>query len=181
MYIEKKLIGETVALKSVEMDDAEFILNIRNNEKISKFLPKLKISLEDQKKWINKQRSDRDSYYFIVEDIQNEKKLGTISVYDIVGNHGETGRFCSIGNFIQNTEAIVLLYDFVFYDLLLDYVTIWVYKENKPVIAMNTQIGFEWTEQVKADDGRDTCVGILRPERYENKIRAIRKSFTKMN
>lgn len=179
MFIEGYIDGATVRLRSVNENDAAFILAIRNDPQISVYLPPLNVSEDDQKAWIKKQRLDEDSYYFLIEDLSG-KKLGTISLYDKEGDHCETGRFCSYGNFIQNTEAVVLLYDFIFYNLKCSYVTTWVYKDNKPVIAMNSETGFEWIEEKIANDGRLCSVGHLYPEKYEKKMKRIKNSLARM-
>lgn len=176
MIVEQPLKGTFCSLRSVESEDAEFILSIRNDPKISEFLPVLDVSVADQQKWIEKQRNDSESYYFLIEDKEG-KQLGTISVYDIKDDHAETGRFCSYGDFIQNTEAVLLLYDFIFYELNLKYATTWVYTENKAVVSMNTQTGFKWNEITEAEDGRECCVGCLVPSDYEKKMSPIRRKL----
>lgn len=168
MFIDYKLEGKYVCLRSVTEDDAEFILQIRNDPQISKYLPPLNASVEQQQKWISKQRSDNNSYYFLLEKSGGES-LGTISIYDIEGDSAETGRFCSFGNPFANIEACVLMYDFIFKKLGLKSIHIWVFEENKPVLQMNHGLGFEWVKKKVTDDGRDYRVGIMTEESYMRK------------
>lgn len=174
MVCEKVLEGKYVNLRPVVEEDSEFILRLRNDENVSKYLPKLNVSVEQQKVWINKQRIDHDSYYFIFESKEG-LPLGTISYYDIVDNHGESGRVCSVGNATQNVEALVLFYDYLFYDLKVEYVTIWVYEENKPVLSLKQSIGFKWTGNDEDNSGNQYRKGIITLQQYEEKIKLIKK------
>lgn len=172
MYIDYKLEGKYVNLRSVTEDDAEFILLIRNNPEISKYLPPLNVTVEQQRQWIVKQQADKSSYYFILET-PDLKPIGTLSVYDIEDDHAEYGRLCSIGEPAATIEAGLLLIDFIFNELQLAYTTIWVYEENKPVISLNQSYGYEWGERKVDQDGRAFRVGVLKRDRallYKDKI-----------
>lgn len=168
MFIDYKLEGKYVNLRSVTENDAEFILKIRNDPKISKYLPPLTVSLEQQQKWISKQRADKDSFYFLLETPEGES-LGTLSIYDIERDIAETGRFCSYGNPFANIEACVLMYDFIFNKLKLKSIHIWVFEDNKPVIQMNHGLGFEWIERKSTNDNRNYRVGIMTEDSYMKK------------
>lgn len=165
MYIDYKLEGKYVTLRSVEESDAEFILSVRNDPRISKYLPPLNVTVEQQRQWISKQRKDKNSYYFVLENPKGEV-LGTISVYDIEEDTAETGRFCSIGDPSSNIEACLLLNDFCFNILKLSSIHIWVYEENKPVLKLNQGLGYEWVGTKEAEDGRTCKVGQMTESSY---------------
>lgn len=174
MVYEGILEGKFVNLRSVTKEDAEFILEIRNNPEISKFLPPLNVTIDQQQEWINKQRNDNDSYYFIIEN-RTKKEIGTLSVYNIEENHAEMGRFCSFGNPVQNTEAVLMLNDFIFQKLGLDYLDIWVYKDNKSVLALNQGLGCDWEQEDKDEKGIPFLYGTLKKEKFEIESQRIRK------
>ena len=174
MYIDYKLEGKYVTLRSVEESDAEFILSVRNDPRISKYLPPLNVTVEQQRQWIAKQRADKDSYYFLMETPQGEP-IGTQGIYDIIDNHGECGRYCCIGEPKAAVEASFLLSDFVFNRLKLDYTTIWVYEGNKSVLALNYSYGYEWTESRVDEKGEPFRVGILKRERALEKNEKLKK------
>ena len=112
--------------------------------------------------------------YFLIESVEG-KRLGTISYYDIVGNHGESGRVCSIGNATQNVEALILFYNYLFYELNVEYVTIWVYEDNKPVLSLKQSIGFTWNGDGIDDSGMKYRKGIINVAQFEEKIPLIKK------
>ena len=174
MYIDYKLEGKYVNLRSVTEDDAEFILEIRNNPQISKYLPPLNVTVDQQRQWIAKQRADKDSYYFLMESKKGEA-VGSISVYDIEGDSAETGRFCSYGDPLYNIETCILLNDFCFSTIKLNSVHIWVYEGNKSVIALNKSFGYEWVDCRKDDKGEPYKVGVLTKSRWEEKREIVIK------
>lgn len=59
--------GDLVRIRSVTLDDAEFTLKIRQNKELTKYIPYLDITLEQQKAWIEKQIKTDGDYFFIVE------------------------------------------------------------------------------------------------------------------
>lgn len=176
MYIDYKLRGKYVTLRSVEESDAEFILNTRNDPRISKYLPPLNVTVAQQRLWISKQRADKDSYYFLLETPEGEP-IGTIGVYDIVDGHGEGGRSFSIGEPFANVEAGILQNDFIFNELKLEYISIWVYEGNKSVISLNQSNGFEWTEYKQDEKGHPFRVGILTREKWNIHRQIISKKL----
>lgn len=170
------LKGKYVNLRSVEEKDAEIILQIRNNPKISKYLPPLNVTIEEQRAWITKQRSDSDSYYFLWET-PNGDPIGTISLYDMNGNHSEMGRMCSIGEPAANVEAFILFLDFVFDIIKLDYTTGWVYEGNKSVIALNNALGMVWTENKIDSQGNPYRDCVMTKESYKQKRNIVLKKL----
>lgn len=179
MVTEKALEGRFVNLRPVEEEDAEFILRLRNNPEISKFLPPLDVTVDQQKNWIAKQRCDNDSYYFIIED-KNNHPIGTISVYNICSDHAESGRFCSIGDSIQNSEASLLHCEFIFNRLSLDYLDIWVYKDNKPVLAFNKAFGCEWDGESTDEKGEVFLYGKLTKLNFQHKSTIIERNINRI-
>lgn len=171
--------GKFVNLRSVTENDAAFILSIRNNPEISKYLPPLHITVEQQQDWITKQRADSDSYYFIIED-KEHSNIGTISIYNIVDRHAEAGRFCSVGDAVKNSEAALLNADFIFYTLKLEFIDIWVYKDNKPLLSLNNGFGCEWEGEEMDKDGIPYLYGKLYKNNYEVKAKKIRRIILKL-
>ncbi len=179
MVFDNVIEGKFVNLRPVKEEDAEFILRLRNDPEISKFLPSLDVTVEQQRNWIGKQRLDNDSYYFIMEDKSNNP-IGTISVYNIEDNHAESGRFCSIGNPIQNSEASLLHFDFIFNKLKLEYLDSWVYKENKPVLAFDQALGCVWEGEKKDENGIPYLFGKVTKDNFNIKSIKIKNKIDRL-
>jgi RimJ/RimL family protein N-acetyltransferase len=142
MVSSTDLIGKYVTLKPVDETDSEFIIKLRNDDFISRYLPKIPDDLNGQKNWIRKQRAREGEYYFVICDRPEDRRIGTLSIYDIRGSEAETGRAASLGTALQNTEAVLLLYDFAFHLLNLNRTRIAIIPGNENVIAMNRRLGY---------------------------------------
>ena len=64
MAITKPILGKWITLRCAEESDAEFTLAIRNDLKLTKFIPKVNGDIESQKYWIRKQREKYGDYFF---------------------------------------------------------------------------------------------------------------------
>lgn len=168
MVYHNVLTGKHVYLKAVEEADAEFIIKLRNDENISKFLPRIPMDIIGQIKWIKYQQSLENDYYFIIWDILGNR-IGTISIYDINGDLGESGRTASFGNPIQNIEASILLLDFSFDVLGLKKIICHVFKDNHSVLRYNEKLGYEWVGE-KCVNGNEMKEGLLTKERYDEYV-----------
>jgi len=140
MVLEQPIIGRFINMRSVEENDADFILKLRLDEYNSKFIGETPNDVQKQIEWISQQRNRPNDYYFLFTD-KNNNKLGVISAYNIENNRAETGRFISFGNSLQNIEATLLLYDFTFYDLNIDLAYFSVYKSNGKVVSLWKRLG----------------------------------------
>ena len=80
-------------LRLVEVNDAEFILSLRTNPELSKYLSYVDNDLDKQINWIKEYKKREDSkkeYYYIAEDYSGNK-YGTIRLYNFKGNEFEHG------------------------------------------------------------------------------------------
>lgn len=153
MVYDKVISGNLVDLKAAEVEDAQFTLAIRQDPQITKYLPRIDITLDQQKQWIKKQREEENGYFFVVWDKQGNR-LGTIGIYDINGNMGEGGRLALYGDSFQKIEAGLLMSEFEFEVLHLDYVVAWVEADNLPAIRWNKWFGGVLSEPEIDNAGR---------------------------
>jgi RimJ/RimL family protein N-acetyltransferase len=82
MVHENIIDGKNIYFRTVNENDAEYILSLRLNENLNRFLNEVSASVEDQKDWITKQKEKPGDYYFIIMD-KKIGAIGTIGVYDI--------------------------------------------------------------------------------------------------
>lgn len=167
MVYNKIIEGKYVNLRSVEEKDAEFTLSLRQDPNLTKYLPKLSISIEEQIDWIKRQREKEGDYYFVIEDKKGENK-GVIGVYDIKENCAETGRIAVIGNAIESIEAQLLSFDFAFDYLKLDYTVNYVIAENSHALRFSQLFGSISSEPYLGSDGKMRIDGKITKEAYQN-------------
>lgn len=145
MFYEKVISGKLVDLKAVEIEDAEFTLSIRQDPGITKHLPHIDITLEQQREWIRKQREEEKGYFFVVWDKQGNR-IGTMGIYDIEGNTGEGGRLAMYGDAFQKIEAGLLMSEFEFETLQMDHIIGWIEADNAPALRWNKWFGATFDE-----------------------------------
>ena len=81
-----------ITLRLVEIEDAEFILKLRTDSVLGKYISSTSSSLEKQKTWIEdykKREAAGIEFYFIVE--KDGVKYGTTRIYDVRNGGFETG------------------------------------------------------------------------------------------
>lgn len=143
MFIE----GRKINLRLVNLEDANFILDLRLNEKLNKYISDVDDDLKKQKEWL-KQYKDREKngeeYYFIIES-KNGEKYGTVRVYDL-----KEDSFCWGSWIIKNDapnyvsiESVLLTYKFGFYKLGFKNSHFEVRKENDKVVSFHKRFEAE--------------------------------------
>mgnify|MGYP003392389873 CR=1 FL=1 len=167
MVYDKVIEGKYVNLRSVNIEDADYTLSLRQDPELTKYLPKLDISLAQQKKWIEKQRSKPGDYYFIIQDKEGAN-IGVIGVYDVQGCQCETGRIAvKNGNSFQSLEAQLLTFDFAFDVLNLSKTVNYVYADNVHAIRLSQMFGAEVTNKFKDETGMIRVDHVISVERYK--------------
>ena len=89
MVYDKVLSGKFVELHSVTPEDAEFILKLRQNDEIARYLHRIDNSVEQQIDWIKLHQKLDGDYYFLIWSKNTRERLGTISLYDKKDDHCE--------------------------------------------------------------------------------------------
>lgn len=162
MFFDGVIEGRFVDLRSVAVEDAEFTRSIRLDSDFAKFFPPLNTTIEQQRKWIEWHQTKEGDYFFVVWNKKGER-IGTISVYDIVGRCCESGRLAIKGNAFQCTEAQSLVFKFAFDYLGVDTVVGFIFADNERAIRFNKQFG---------------CV-LDKPELHGNGHMMVKATYTK--
>lgn len=143
--ITADIIGKYVTLSSATEEDARFSLEIRQEPKMTKYLPRLDISVEQQIAWIKTQRTAEGDYFFIVRNKKNER-VGVLGLYDFRDTSAGIGRVAMKGGFFANREAFFLTMHFAFKNLGLKKLADWVYAENSRAIKFFNFFGAHMNE-----------------------------------
>jgi len=113
-----ELICKSVRLRLVQPSDAEFIFDLRTDQKYNKHLSQVSGTPDDQRAWIERYKAREEKgeeFYFIIERLDGVR-CGTVRVYDL-----QDDSFCW-GSWILNKdktrfsalESAILVYDFGF-------------------------------------------------------------------
>ena len=135
--------GYLYRLREVNLQDARFIINLRTNRELNRFLNKTSDSLELQEEWLREYFKRPNDYYFIVENINSLEHEGLVSVYDIntADNEGEWGRWIIKPGSIAGIESVFLIYKFGFQKLNLRRLYCRTIADNTNVVNFHDQCG----------------------------------------
>lgn len=137
--------GKNINFRFVDTGDAEFILELRINERKSRFVSQVDNDLSKQIEWIHeykKREKKGEEYYFIIED-KNKERYGCLRIYDFQGDS-----FCW-GSWILKDgspssfaiESVFLVYEFAFYTLNFNNCHFSVRKDNSKVVSFHLRLG----------------------------------------
>lgn len=140
-----RISGKNINLRTVEINDAEFIYNMRQNKEKTKYLSKVNGSLADQQQWIHSYKhreNTKKEFYFIIESKKN-KSLGLVRMYDFKGCSFCWGSWLIKKNAPRTTaiESALQIYEFGFYTLEFKKSHFDVRKGNDKVIAFHQRFG----------------------------------------
>lgn len=147
----KVIVGKNINLRTVEVADAEFILELRMLENKNMHLSKVDNDLLKQQAWLKEYKHKEQQgleYYFVVESKQQEK-LGLVRVYDL-----QNDSFCWGSWLIKNgapkttaIESALQVYEFGFGTLGFEMAHFDVRKDNKRVVEFHLRFGSEITSE----------------------------------
>lgn len=137
------LTGAAFRLRPIGGGDAAFVLQLRTDPTLNRFLHATSDSIADQLSWLSRYYERPDDYYFVVESIRSGNPEGVISVYDIERQslQGEWGRWILRPGSLAAVESSWLIYRAAFERLGLESVYCRTVAENKPVVSFHDSCG----------------------------------------
>ncbi|MDX1950168.1 MAG: hypothetical protein SFT90_06695 [Rickettsiales bacterium] len=142
-FIGRKFIsGKNINLRDIELEDAEFIYNLRLNYGKSRFISKIEADITKQIDFIKKYKQENKDFYFIIED-KNNNNLGTVRIYNIEGQQFCWGSWITIPNapIFTAIESALLIYKFAFFIKNFSLTKFDVRKENFRVNEFHQRMG----------------------------------------
>lgn len=143
MKHEITLEGVGFRLRPIRDEDASFVLKLRNNPELNRFLHATSQKLDDQLAWFASYYSRPNDYYFVVERLIDGIAEGVISLYDIneaIGE-GEWGRWILREGSLAAIESTWLIYRFAFEILELNQVYCRTVADNQSVVSFHDSTG----------------------------------------
>jgi hypothetical protein len=81
----QRVIGKTIILRNVQVEDAEFILSLRLDPQKGGYLSPVEADVEKQREWIRNYLRSKGQAYFLICD-RAMRPLGTVRIYDAIGD-----------------------------------------------------------------------------------------------
>lgn len=162
-----------IRLRTAVLDDANFILSLRNDESLKRFISATSQSIDDQKNWLKKYKereAQNSEYYFIVENLGGDK-LGTTRLYNFHDTSFELGSWVFKRN--GGTHAIIadiLTKEFAFENLGFEVCTFNVRKDNKSVLRYHKN----YEPKILRSDELDVFFELSKADFNKNKNKFLR-------
>ena len=176
------LINEDRILRPVTIDDAEFIVKLRNQGHVKGFIHDTSLDVEKQRKWLREYFNRENEYYWIITTLDGTP-YGTSSLYNYnqEKNQIEGGRWIRLPGYDCNMiSGYIQMRDFVFDILNIDRVVNDVVSTNKRVIKYHKDIlqmhylGVRGIERgVAGEDVEVVCFEETRETWKENRARLL--------
>ena len=131
-------------VRLVDERDVDYILSLRTNKNLTRFIHQTDNDREKQIEWIRSYKTrERDGreYYFIY--LLNGKPVGLNRIYNIFEYYGTIGSWiCNPDNEAEVSLATyILMFDLLFDHIKLDITIFDVRKENKHVWKLHKMLG----------------------------------------
>lgn len=163
-----------LSLRFVNDEDADFIIKLRTDPKLGRFINSTSNDVELQKVWIKeykKRESENKDYYFIF--FENGIPVGLNRIYNIQDNQFTTGSwifdpfapdYCSIAS-----ALIVRIIAFEFLDLEIERSFDGCHVDNKKVLKFNLMLGLKINGYYETPFGKFCTFDMSKEDFYQNK------------
>jgi RimJ/RimL family protein N-acetyltransferase len=137
-----RIFGQTINFRDATVQDAEFILSLRTDEKKSKYLSQTSEKLERQIEWLEYYAKNDNQAYFIIED-KFGANVGTVRLYDPIAFGFCWGSWIvknGAGSFAA-IESALMVYSFALFHLGFKTSYFDVRRENERVWRFHEKFG----------------------------------------
>lgn len=141
MRHELNLRGAAFGLRPVRDDDAEFIVGLRSDPELGRWLNPTSPHVADQLDWLARYYERPGDYYFVIERLSTGAAEGLIGVYDVEGGEAEWGRWLLKPGSLAAVESAALIYRCAFELLDLDAVCCRTLAANERVVSFHDSCG----------------------------------------
>lgn len=138
---------ERLILKPVELEDLQYLLNLRWNQEVMDYLIHDPISYKNQLDWFNNIKKNDLALSIFVKEGQQLQIIGTIGLYEMNQRHQRAIWRIRLDPSQQGkgyaTEAINLLLDYGFNTLNLNKIISDSFADNAAIVNLTLKLGFK--------------------------------------
>lgn len=134
--------GPAFRLRPIALGDCRFVLDLRTDPRLSRFLHPTSPRIEDQERWMGDYLARPGDYYFVVERLTTGAPVGTAALYDHDPGTGTMhfGRWVVSPPSMAAPESLLLSYRVAFGILGLEAVVLDVAAQNAKVASFHDQL-----------------------------------------
>ena len=128
-------------LRPVRLEDAAFIVALRTDPLLSRFVHEISPRVEDQVEWLKGYFKRAGDYYFTIEDVESLDPHGTIGLYNVGSGSAEWGRWIVKRGSMAALESAWLIGEAAFTNLKLAELRSHTLSENRATISFHDSFG----------------------------------------
>jgi RimJ/RimL family protein N-acetyltransferase len=176
------LEGYAYALRPVELEDAEFIVELRTPERTA-FMQPITRTIEAQIKYLEQQLQRPNEYYFVIHRMRDQQREGLGCLLDVntTLHSAQWGRLVLRPGSFASAETALLFCRLAFDILHLNEVWGFTTTENLPMIAYSESCGFERSGMMDVIVGgkpRSAIRFVMTKQRWQNSEKKLRELST---
>jgi len=133
--------GAAFRLRPALVSDSAFILGLRKDPELARFLHPVTGQLEDQIAWMSAYEKRGGDWYWIIETLASGSPEGAVGLYNAQAGQAEWGRWILRRGSLAAMECAWLLYRAAFENLQLERVYCRTLIENKSVVSFHDSCG----------------------------------------
>jgi RimJ/RimL family protein N-acetyltransferase len=137
--------GFGVRLRPVRMEDAPFIVWLRNLEHAKGRVGDSATDTTGQEAWLRAYFDRPGDYYFIIESAGRGLAVGAYGIYGIQNRSGESGRWIIRPEVPAGVPSAILAFDTAFQTLGLAEIRVTTVSTNHSVLSLNRKFGLRQT------------------------------------
>ena len=139
MRHELRMEAHGVTLRPVELVDAEFILGLRRDAVLSRYIGDTSPSLDQQRAWMESYFERPGDFYFVIET--RGCPVGTVGIYDVDDQGAEWGRWIVRSGVPAAAGSALLVYRTAFSELGLSRLFCRTVQDNQHVVSFHDRVG----------------------------------------
>ena len=147
--------GFGVRLRPVRMEDAAFIVWLRNLEHAKGRVGDTAVDTAAQEDWLRKYFDREGDYYFIIETL-GRVAVGAYGIYDRTGASAESGRWIIRPEVPAAIPSAIQAFEIAFERLGLTELRVKTISTNRTVLSLNRKFGFR---QIRLEPGAQLIGG----------------------
>jgi RimJ/RimL family protein N-acetyltransferase len=130
-------------LRPIEYSDASFIVQLRSDPDLSRFLHPITPTIESQIEWLKLYFERQNDFYFVIESIEPKTKEGLIGLYDVdfVAGRAEWGRWILRSGSLAVVASVLFVFQVAFDVLELDEIHCFTAMHNAKVVSFHDSCG----------------------------------------
>jgi RimJ/RimL family protein N-acetyltransferase len=136
--------GFGVRLRPVRMEDAAFIVWLRNLEHVKGKVGDSAMDTAAQQSWLSSYFERQGDYYFIIET-WGGLAVGAYGIYDQTGASAESGRWIIRPEVPAAIPSAIVAFEIAFQRLALRELRVKTVSTNRTVLSLNRKFGFRQT------------------------------------